>query len=61
MASNKRNDDTALGCVVCAIISVLIMPIAGLVLVCNQNPEKKNLGWILLGIGIVLWIGIAFI
>ncbi len=56
MTNKRKDDDAALGCVVYAIIGMLLMPVAGLLLVCSKNPEKKTWGWILLVVGVVLWI-----
>ena len=54
MAKSNRDDDAALGCVVYAILGIVLMPVIGLVLVCSKDPEKKTWGWILLIIGLVL-------
>ena len=56
MAKRNRDDDAALGCVVYAILGIVLMPIIGLVLVCSKDPEKKTWGWILLIIGLVLLV-----
>ena len=52
----KNEDEAALGCVVYALLGLLFMPIVGLFLACGKDPEKRTLGWILLIVGIVLWI-----
>lgn len=52
----KNEDEAALGCVVYALLGLLFMPIVGLFLACGKDPEKRTLGWILLVVGIVLWI-----
>lgn len=54
MTKRNRDDDAALGCVVYAILGIVLMPVIGLVLVCSKDPEKKTWGWILLIIGLVL-------
>ena len=56
MTKRNRDDDAALGCVVYAILGIVLMPIIGLVLVCSKDPEKKTWGWILLIIGLVLLV-----
>ena len=50
----RSDDDAALGCVVYAILGIVLMPVIGLFLVCSKDPEKKTWGWILLIIGLVL-------
>ena len=53
----KRSDDeAALGCIVYLLLIVFFMPIVGLFLVCGKDSDKKALGWVLLVIGIILWI-----
>ena len=56
MAGRRRDDDTAMGCVVYAILGLILMPLVGLFWVCSKDPEKKTWGWILLILGIILWI-----
>lgn len=50
------NDDAAMGCIVYLLLVLFFMPLVGLYLVCGKDPEKKTLGWVLLIIGIILWI-----
>ena len=52
----RSDDDAAIGCVIYLILIVFFMPIVGFALVCGKNPDKKALGWVLLIIGIILWI-----
>ena len=60
MARRRRSDDdAAIGCVVYALLAIFFMSIVGLVLVCGKDPEKKTLGWVLLVVGIILWIIVA--
>lgn len=60
MRRGRRSDnDTAMGCVVYALLILFFMPIVGLVFVCGKDPEKKTIGWFLLIIGIILWIVIG--
>jgi hypothetical protein len=60
MARRRRSDDdAAMGCIVYALLAIFFMPIVGLVLVCGKDPEKKTLGWVLLVVGIILWIIVA--
>lgn len=59
MMNKRKDDDAALGCVVYAIVGMLLMPIVGLFLVCSKDSEKKGLGWVLLIVGVVLWIVVA--
>ena len=35
---------------------IFFMPIVGLFLICGKDPDKKPIGWVLLIIGIILWI-----
>ena len=56
MSNKRKDDDVAMGCVVYAIIGMLLMPIVGLFLVCSKDSEKKIIGWILLVVGTILWI-----
>ena len=56
MASRKRDDDTAMGCIIYAVLGLILMPLVGLFLVCSKDAEKKAWGWILLILGIILWI-----
>lgn len=55
----RSDDDAAMGCIVYALLAIFFMPIVGLVLVCGKDPEKKTLGWVLLVVGIILWIVVA--
>ena len=50
------DDDAATGCIVYLILILFFMPIVGLFLICGKDPDKKPLGWVLLIIGIILWI-----
>lgn len=50
------NDDAAMGCIVYLLLILFFMPLVGLYFVCGKDPEKKTLGWVLLIIGIILWI-----
>ena len=59
MTNKRKDDDAVLGCAVYAVIGMLLMPVAGLLLVCRKGPEKKVLGWTLLVVGVVLWIVVA--
>ena len=52
----RSNDDAAMGCVVTAMLILIFMPIAGLVMICNKDPEKQTWGWILLVVGAILWL-----
>lgn len=57
MASRKRDDDTAMGgCIVYAVLGLILMPVIGLFLVCSKEPKKKTWGWILLIVGIILLV-----
>ena len=40
MVKRKRDDDTAMGCIVYAVLGLLLMPIVGLFLVCSKDPEN---------------------
>ena len=52
------NDDY--GCLLWLIIGVIAMPIAGLYLISKKGDSSANaMGWILLIVGIILWIAIA--
>lgn len=53
MAKRKRDDDATVGCLVYAVLGLILMPVVGLFLVCSKDPEKKTWGWILLIVGIV--------
>lgn len=59
MTKKRKDDDAVLGCVVYAIIGILLMPIVGLFLVCSKDSEKMALGWFLIVVGVVLWIIVA--
>lgn len=52
--ARRRDDDAAIGCIVYAVLGLILMPIVGLFLVCSKDPEKKTWGWILLIVGIIL-------
>lgn len=52
----RSDDDAAMGCIVYALLALFFMPIVGLVLVFGKDPERKTLGWVLLIVGIILWI-----
>ena len=52
MAKRKKDDDTAMGCVVYAVLGLILMPVVGLFLVCSKDPEKKFWGCVLMVVGI---------
>ena len=52
--ARRRDDDAAMGCIMFAVLGLMLMPVIGLFLVCSKDPEKKTWGWILLIVGIVL-------
>ena len=52
--ARRRDDDAAMGCIVYAVLGLILMPLIGLFLVCSKDPEKKTWGWILLIVGIIL-------
>ena len=54
MAKRKSDDDAAMGCIMFAVLGLMLMPVIGLFLVCSKDPEKKTWGWILLIVGIIL-------
>ena len=54
MVRRNKDDDAALGCIVYALLGLVLMPVVGLFLVCSKNPEKKTWGWILLIVGLLL-------
>jgi hypothetical protein len=56
---SRSSDDEAIGCLVYAILAVFLMPFFGLAFVLGKDPEKKTLGWVLLVVGIILWIVIG--
>ena len=55
----RRGNDDALALVVWLLLIVFLMPIVGLYFLLRQDPSKRGLGWVLLIIGIVLWIAIG--
>lgn len=55
----SSDDYTGLGCLAIIILGIILMPIAGLVMVLSEDPNKRTLGWILLIGGIILWIIMA--
>ena len=61
--SRKSGDDAALGCVVQMLLIVFLMPIVGLGFALSKNgdDESRALGWVLFGVGIVVWIVMAII
>ena len=52
----RSDDDAAIGCIVYLLLIIFFMPIVGLFLICRKDPDKKPIGWVLLIIGIILWI-----
>lgn len=52
----RSDDDAAIGCIVYLLLIIFFMPIVGLFLICGKDPDKKPIGWVLLIIGIILWI-----
>jgi len=54
--ARRRDDDAAMGCVVYAVLGLILMPVIGLLWVCSKDSEKKTWGWILLVLGVILWI-----
>ncbi len=57
----NNSNDTGVGCIVAAILGIIAMPIVGLVMALDNDPEKKALGWILTVVGTVLWIWMFFL
>lgn len=55
----SSDDNAALGCVVYVLLAIFFMPIVGLVLAFGKNHEKRPLGWVLLIVGIILWVVLA--
>lgn len=54
--ARRRNGDATMGCIVYAVLGLILMPLIGLFFVCSKDTEKKTWGWILLILGIILWI-----
>jgi hypothetical protein len=53
---NSSSDDGVTGCLAYVLLGLFLMPILGLVFISSKDPDKKTLGWILLVVGIILWI-----
>ena len=58
MSRSHRNkgDDDALSFVVWALLIIFLMPFAGLYFLLKKDHSMRWLGWILLIVGIVLWV-----
>ena len=48
--------DDVVSLVVGLMIAMIAMPITGLFFLLRKNPSKRWLGWILLILGVILWI-----
>lgn len=55
----RKSEDSTLNAVVMIMLFVFLMPIAGIMLIGKENNGLKVLGWILLVLGIIIWIKIA--
>ena len=58
--SRRHNggDDTGMGCLVAMVLCLVAMPLVGLYLILKQDgdSETKAIGWILLVVGIIIWL-----
>lgn len=48
-----------LGCLPLVILSIVAMPLVGLYFICSDYTDMKIPGWIMLIVGIILWIWAA--
>lgn len=59
MSKNQNNDDSLTGCIIFALLVVFLMPIVGGYLLISGDKEKRPLGWVLLIVGLVIWISLT--
>ena len=57
----RKPDTSGAGCLVYALFIVILMPIAGIIMLFDKNPETKAIGLALLIIGVILWIALGLV
>lgn len=61
MSRKRQNSSEGAGAIALAILIIVAMPIYGLYLIRKKDMNEKVSGWILLVVGLALWIAIAII
>lgn len=61
MSRKRQNASEGAGAIALAILIIVAMPIYGLYLIRKKDMNEKVSGWILLVVGLALWIAIAII
>lgn len=61
MSRMRQNASEGAGAIALAILIIVAMPICGLYLIRKKDMNEKVSGWILLVVGLALWIAIAII
>ena len=51
-----KGTDDALMLVVWILLIMFLMPVVGLYFLLRKDPSKRGLGWVLLIVGIILWV-----
>lgn len=57
--SRDSQSSSDLGCIPIAILSIVAMPLVGLYFIFSDYTDMKIPGWIMLIVGIILWIRVA--
>lgn len=53
-----RGNDDAVSLIAWLLVIIVAMPFTGLYFLLRKDPSKRWLGWVLLIIGIILWIAV---
>ena len=53
---NYNSDNSGFGCLLMLIVLIFAMPLVGIYLIVKGNENEKTVGWILLILGMILWI-----
>jgi len=61
MSRKRQNASEGAGAIALAILIIVAMPICGLYFIRKKDMNEKVSGWILLVVGLALWIAIAII
>lgn len=52
----SSNDAEIPGCIIFLLVVILLMPIVGGFLIFSNNEDDRAIGWVLLIVGIIIWV-----